>query len=151
MGGIYAGNTLERRAAVLNELLLLAEEIKALIRYRRLRIEEVIEICAENENYSFDFIRFLNSDSVSPADIHEKWNEYVNNERYLTADGKKQLFMLGNMLGGGDLESQMDCLDLFSSRIRHILSDEEKTLEKRKKLVCSLGMYGGAAAVIMII
>lgn len=138
--------------SALKQLLLLAGEIKTLIRYRACRLDEIITAVAANEAYSeLSFLRELSAYSCSAAEISQHWSDCVNAQQTLTAEAKTQLCALGGQLGRSDIEGQLSCLSLFTARIEQALEDMRTEYDKKSRVLRSLGIYGGLAAAIIIL
>lgn len=149
--GLYFSFRLKEREKVMSAVMLLIKELSVQIRYTNSEIGEMLRAAARNEAYERLLFVVLCSDMDSGENFHEKWNEGVNNQPYLTVRDREVLTALGDRLGETDCDGQLSFLEMTEELIRGQREQASADYLCKGKLYRSVGILCGLAAGIMII
>lgn len=136
------------------QFLLLLENIKILIMYKNLSVEEIFDFVSKSESY--ELLGFINVINKSIKDNNEFY-KIVDNSLFLKTknyfdkqdsdDIKNFLLMLGN----SDTDGQLLNCDLYKNLFNKKLSILESNEEKKQKTGISLISGIGIVLIILII
>ncbi len=129
----------------------MSDEIATLIRYRNLKIREIMIHLKESEMYSeLDFLHNAEFDDKSRP-VGEIWLENIRLDSKLSSDEKKLMSQLGMQLGTTDTEGQLSVLCVFNKSLNTMIEKQSEKYAVKGKLCRSMGILMGAAVGIMIL
>lgn len=129
----------------------MSDEIATLIRYRSMKIREIILQIKDSELYSG--LKFLNSPDFNDKSrpVGEIWIESIRADFSLDSDEKKLLSQLITQLGTTDTEGQLSVISVFNENLNAMIEKQSERYSVKGKLYRSMGILMGAAVGIMIL
>lgn len=137
---------LEKLSAMINEM-------EILIRFRAMRINDLINELSEQEMFrNFLFMNNLNEYlSDESMNINECWCVASKKTLFLSEDDKRILFSIGEQLGGTDIDGQLSMLALNKTLAQRNLSEAQEEFRIKGRMFRNIWGLCGIAAGIMLI
>lgn len=155
VGGFAVSAFYAKKAAVVNNMILMVNIIETQLRYACLPVPDLLKILGENDALSdLSFIKCVRERVCFGEPFHEAWSKCVFDDSELCRLlGKTAPYLarLGGDIGASDLESQLSCCEYY----RQIFEDELRTRREKSgrytKLFPPLGLLAGITAAILIV
>ncbi len=150
--GLYASARLKRETRAAELLMAWTEDCAACIRCQNTELRELLGQMAVHPNYSrFGFLKAV-SEGLSPGTPpQEVWQRAVRSDPAVPARVQEILCSLGNVLGTTDTQGQLAALELHRIQLRAAAGESRERYTVQGKLYRSLGLLGGAAAVVLLL
>ncbi len=150
--GTAISSCLKMRVHQLEKLVAMLTEAEILIRFRAMRINEIITELSKQESFkNFIFLSVLNDCISDNNNIHESWRFAAENAIFLNENDKRILLSVGEQIGSTDIDGQLSMLELNKSLVQRNLSEAEENLHVKGKMLKTVWGLCGLAAGIMII
>lgn len=136
------------------QFLLLLENIKILIMYKNLSVEEIFDFVSKSESY--ELLGFINVINKSIKDNNEFYkivdnSLFLKTENYFDKQDSDDIKNFLLMLGNSDTDGQLLNCDLYKNLFNKKLSILESNEEKKQKTGISLISGIGIVLIILII
>lgn len=141
------------RILQLEKLSAMINEIEILIRFRAMRINEILNELSEQETFrNFLFmnilVEYLSNDDMS---VNECWCAASKKTLFFNDCDKRILLNIGEQLGCTDIEGQLSMLALNKTLVRRNLSEAEDEFRTKGRMFRNVWGLCGIAAGIMLI
>ena len=155
--GISAKLRIKSRLENLRNLLSCIQIFENEIRYN---ISDIIHIIpkikdvANSVNSKLFSGLIINDRRKSDIPLSKLWAQTVEESlknSYYEKNDKEILVQFGNVLGCGDVDTQLKNLDFFRTNVSELITICEKKANKNGDLYSKVGMYVGAVIVILLI
>lgn len=136
------------------QFLLMLENIKILIMYKNLSVEELFDYVLKSDTYDLlGFIETLNSNIKEHNQFYEIINDslFSKTENYFDREEVEDIKNFLLMLGNSDTEGQMLNCELYKNMFNKKLSILEQNKETQRKTGVSLIFGVGVVLIILII
>lgn len=136
------------------QLVLMIENIKILIIYKNLSVEDIFDYVSKSDIYGLlGFIKVLNQNIKENGRFYEMVNDalFLDTENYLDKEDIVNVKSFLSMLGNSDAEGQKLNCDLYKNMFNKKLSVLEQNEEKERKTGISLILGIGFVLILLII
>ncbi|MBR5544380.1 MAG: hypothetical protein IKU66_02795 [Clostridia bacterium] len=136
------------------QLVLMIENIKILIIYKNLSVEDIFDYVSKSDIYGLlGFIKVLNQNIKENGRFYEMVNDalFLDTENYLDKEDIDNVKSFLSMLGNSDAEGQKLNCDLYKNMFNKKLSALEQNEEKERKTGISLILGIGFVLILLII
>lgn len=136
------------------QFLLMLENIKILIMYKNLSVEELFDYVLKSDTYDLlGFIETLNNNIKEHNQFYEIINDslFSKTENYFDREEVENIKNFLLMLGNSDTEGQMLNCELYKNMFNKKLSILEQKIETQRKTGVSLIFGVGVVLIILII
>ena len=136
------------------QFLLMLENIKILIMYKNLSVEELFDYVLKSDSYDLlGFIETLNNNIKEHNQFYEIINDslFSKTENYFDREEVEDIKNFLLMLGNSDTEGQMLNCELYKNMFNKKLSILEQNKETQRKTGVSLIFGVGVVLIILII
>ena len=136
------------------QLVLMIENIKILIIYKNLSVEDIFDYVSKSDIYGLlGFIKVLNQNIKENGRFYEIVNDalFLDTENYLDKEDIDNVKSFLSMLGNSDAEGQKLNCDLYKNMFNKKLSVLEQNEEKERKTGISLILGIGFVLILLII
>lgn len=136
------------------QLVLMIENIKILIIYKNLSVEDIFDYVSKSDIYGLlGFIKVLNQNIKENGRFYEIVNDalFLDTENYLDKEDIVNVKSFLSMLGNSDAEGQKLNCDLYKNMFNKKLSALEQNEEKERKTGISLILGIGFVLILLII
>lgn len=154
VSGFYFSSVYDKRARVLEEIVMMVEVIRTQIRYARLPLLPMLGILEEKHRGSLGFISECREITQSGESFSYSWRKSIENDSEfcrLIRGVLPDLIRFGENLGTTDLEGQLSCCEYYEQIFRKELKEKEEQRGKYSKLFPTIGIMLGLSAAILII
>lgn len=143
---------LKRRCAVLRDIAAILAGMQVKIRYRSVRMSELISEAASEARFAHcGFIRAVSENMRGGMTVNEAWNEAAAGALFLTDRDRDILKSIGADLGGSDTDGQLSLLALGASMIDKALEEAERESSAKSRMLLSVWTLCGIGAGILLI
>ncbi|MGN1443155.1 MAG: stage III sporulation protein AB [Acutalibacteraceae bacterium] len=138
---------LRKRADILDKTYSLLNEMKIMLEYYCLSVNELIDAAYEKSCYQKTFIIQCKKLLTDGNDFPVAWSASVESAGIYKKEEKQKLIQLGEFLGTSDLESQLTVMQMYITDFDEFRKDAQN---KRKKYAdtsifvgafCALGLF----------
>ncbi len=128
------------------------DEMSSKIRYRSLRISELMNGIAASPAYSGStFVRCVSELMNSGVPVNEAWIKAAEQAHFFGEEERDILKNIGSQLGDSDTEGQLSMLSLGSTMLMRCLEASEKEYSDKSRMIMSVWTLCGIGAGIFII
>ncbi|MGN0666346.1 MAG: stage III sporulation protein AB [Huintestinicola sp.] len=155
--GFIAADGLMHRLQALKQLRMMLENIRLMIRYESVPLDEIFRRLSENESYDrLLFIapaaEMLQGVPYAGTSFSSQWEDIVNKHcGSFTREDTDIICSLGTVLGTTDTEGQLSALSLAVEMTDTLISDASEQYRAKGRLYRSLGAIAGALIAVIII
>lgn len=150
--GAVFSSALKCRCTQLRLIAEMLDEMSSKIRYRSLRISELMNGIAESPAYSGStFVRCVSELMNSGAPVNEAWIKAAEQAHFFGEEERDILKNIGSQLGDSDTEGQLSMLSLGSTMLMRCLEASEKEYSDKSRMIMSVWTLCGIGAGIFII
>jgi stage III sporulation protein AB len=127
-------------------------EMKVMIRYRSVRMSELISELAASKAYARNpFLRAAAANISAGMPVNEAWDAAASGALFLTDTDRDILRGIGAGLGGSDTDGQLSLLELGASMISGALEEAERERAGRSRMLFGVWTLCGIGAGIIIL
>ncbi len=154
-GGHCLASFHEKRATVLNDIILMLSIAETQLRYACIPVTDLMNIFEENGKLqNLGFISVCKEKISRGEDFPHAWSDSIEADRELcrlVGTALPYLFGFGDDLGATDINGQLSCCEYYKQIFSKELSEREEQCKKYSKLFPALGAMLGISAAIIII
>lgn len=153
MTGTAVSAGMKTRILQLEKLTAMINEMEILIRFRAMRVSELINELSSQEVFrNFLFLNILDECmNDGSLNVNECWRIAANKTVFLSDSDKRILYNIGEQLGGTDIDGQLSMLAMNKALAqRNLLEAEEEFRIKGKMFRNVWGLCGIAAGIMLI-
>ena len=149
--GIWFSKRLKERERFMSSVILLIKELTVQIKYTNSEIGFMLKNASQNEAYQ-NLLFVTSCTNISEnGDFHRFWNDGVKKQPYLTPTDRELLFVLGDRLGGTDLDGQLSFLELSCEMLKKQQQEAAENYRKKGRMYRSIGLLCGLAVGIIVL
>ena len=143
---------LERRCAVLRDIAAIIEGMRVKIRYRSVRMSELISEAASEARFArCGFIHTVSEKMHGGMSVNEAWCEAASRALFITEADRDILKGIGADLGCSDTDGQLSLLALGASMIEKAIDEAERERTAKSRMILSVWTLCGIGAGILLI
>ncbi len=153
MTGTAVSAGMKTRILQLEKLTAMINEMEILIRFRAMRVSELINELSSQEVFrNFLFLNILDECmNDGSLNVNECWHIAANKTVFLSDSDKRILYNIGEQLGSTDIDGQLSMLAMNKALAqRNLLEAEEEFRIKGKMFRNVWGLCGIAAGIMLI-
>ncbi len=155
VGGCCAASFQNKKAKVIEDILLMISVTETQLRYTCLPVSELLKtLCENNRLNGLGFIKKCKEAVESGESFPAAWKSSIENEYALSrllSDHSGYLIRLGCDIGATDIEGQLGSCEYYKQIFQKELVQREENAKKYSKLYPALGMMLGVSAAILIV
>ena len=148
--GFLAAARLRRETIALERLILLTESASAYIRCQSPELADLLQLLADDCG-EFRFLTEIAAKLRPGVPPSALWREAVERDTAVPEAAKDILCSLGEVLGTTDKAGQLSALALHRERLLRAAGESRDRSLRQGKLYRSLGLLGGAMAVVLLL
>lgn len=149
--GIWLSKRLKERERFMSSVILLIKELTVQIKYTNSEIGFMLKNASQNEAYQNLLFVTACAHLSENGDFHFLWNDGVKKQPYLTSADRELLFVLGDRLGGTDLDGQLSFLELSCEMLKKQQQEAAENYRKKGRMYRSVGLLCGLAVGIIVL
>ena len=147
--GLHLSRRLQDRYLFLTEFSVMVLKMENMIRYNRFAVYEMLEKIKDDKiGFIADEMIALSKNGKPIADI---WKSELTKIKFLTADDKSVISMLGETLGKSDTEGQIAAMESVRASLDMLIKDSDEVRKNKARLYRTLGILLGAATGIIFL
>lgn len=127
-------------------------DTSTLMRYRALKLIEIIHELAKDKAYSvFDFLKNAENNYSTEIPFYSVWEDAICADVTLSNEEKNLLDEFGSGLGTSDIDGQLAMIDIYKEKVCTLIESAKSEYEKKGKLYRSLGVLSGITLAVFLI
>ena len=154
--GCFASAGLKSKAENMQQVRLMIEKLRLMIRYEAIEVSEISRRLAEDDSLSG--LRFLGELWKNASLFYEGnetfcacWRRAVETDWTFSGEERDLLYNIGDILGSCDCEGQLSALSLCGSEADRLAALAREAYAAKGRLYRSLGAVAGALIAIIIV
>ena len=152
VGAVYSIK-LKKRVDILEKTLLMLEEMKMLLKYLNVPVNEMLKkLCEKDYLSELSFLYECSFELQQNRDFPVAWRDSLENSSHLYKSAEiDRLLQLGQNLGASDAENQIKLLDLQTVYFEEYLDIAKNKYKKQGNTALTLSALAGCMIFIVII
>lgn len=150
--GAVFSSVLEKRCEQLRSISALIDEMSVKIRYRSVRLPELVrEISAETSYSGCSFVKILSENIDGGMRINDAWSDSAERAAFLSDGDRDILKSMSVQLGDSDTDGQLALLSSCGSMLQRSLEEAESERDRKARTVFGVWTLCGIGAGIILI
>ncbi len=150
--GAVFSSVLEHRCAQLRSITALVDEMSVKIRYRSVRLPELVrEISAESAYSRCSFVKILSEDIQCGMRINAAWKDAADRAAFLADTDRDILRSVSEQLGDSDTDGQISLLASCGSMLLRSLDEAQEERDRKARTLLGVWTLCGIGAGIILI
>ena len=150
--GAVFSSALERRCAQLQSISALIDEMSVKIRYRSVRLPELVREISEESAYSgCSFVEILSENIEGGMRINDAWSDSAERASFLSESDRDILKNMSGQLGNSDTDGQLALFASCGSLLMRSINEAESERDRKAKTIFGVWTLCGIGVGIILI